>query len=184
MIRSHFRRTAKWMVCLAAVSMALAASGCSNRKYLDHVMPLVEKNDQVDARAAKLPKVNPFKHPDYLTKLDGYIATKQAIYAQLELIKPPFMMATTHNRLLVAMRNGIRYLQSEREKFVIAAEKIRTTPPAIDKWTQGSDEMEIIREYYSQTAAYQVNMKEQMMKQQYEKLYYEVKDELERASRF
>ncbi|NQU08522.1 MAG: hypothetical protein HQ583_08170 [Candidatus Abyssubacteria bacterium] len=183
MIRSHFRWTGKWMVCLAAVSMALAASGCSNRKYLDQVMPLVEKNDQVDTRVAKLPKVNPFKHPDYLTKIDGYIATKQAIYAQLELIEPPFMMATTHNRLLVAMRNGIRYLQSEREKFSIAAEKIKTVPPA-GRIVQGSEEMEVIREYYSQTSAYQASMREQMMKQQYEKLYYQVKDELERASRF
>lgn len=183
MIRSHFRRIAKWMVCLAVVSMAFAASGCSNRKYLDQVMPLVEKNDQVDARAAKLPKVNAFKDKIFLTKIDGYIATKQAIYAQLELMEPPFMMATTHNRLLVAMRNGIRYLQSEREKFIIAAEKIKTVPPA-GKMVQGSEEMQVIREYYSQTAAYQVNMREQMMKQQYEKLYYEVKDELERASKF
>lgn len=183
MIRSHFHRAGKWTICLAAVSMALAASGCSNTKYLDQVMPLVEKNDQVDARVAKLPKVNAFKDPEYSTKIDGYIATKQAIYAQLEFIEPPFMMATTHNRLLVAMRNGIRYLQSEREKFIIAAEKIKTTPPA-GRIVQGSNEMEIIREYYSQTSAYQVDMREQMMKQQYEKLYYQVKDELERAGRF
>jgi hypothetical protein len=44
--------------------------------------------------------------------------------------------------------------------------------------------MDIIREYHSQAAAYQADMKEQLMKQQYEKLYYEVKDELERAKKF
>ena len=48
----------------------------------------------------------------------------------------------------------------------------------------GREEFEIIREYQSQTAAYQTSMKEQMMKKQYDKLYWEVKDELKRGAKF
>jgi hypothetical protein len=129
----------------------------------------------VDVRVAELPKLNTFKDPDYLMKLDSYIAAKQAMLTRIEAVEPPFMLSATHAKLVQAMKNGIRYLQSEREKFVIAQENMPKTP------TTGPAEDEVIREYYSQTAAYQADMKEQLMKQQYERLYEEVKDELERA---
>ncbi len=90
-------------------------------------------------------------------------------------------MGTTHNKLEIALNNGIRYLRSEREKFVIAAEKMRKTVP---KAPRGREEFEIIKEYQSQTAAYQANMKEQMMKKQYDRLYGDAKDELKRAAKF
>jgi hypothetical protein len=142
-------------------------------------MPLVEQNDTIDVRAARLPRVNAFKHPDYLPKLDGYIASKQGLLNQMRAMEPPFLMATTHARLLQAMENGIRYLQSEREKFIVAAERIAQLPPS-----EGTMEEDLIREYQSQSAAYLVDMREQLMKQQYEKLYDEVKGELERAKKF
>jgi hypothetical protein len=160
--------------------MLLAACGGPRRKYLEQVMPLVEKNDVVDSKVARLPKVNAFKYPDYLEKLDSYIAQKQALRAHMEIVEPPFLMATTHNRLLVAMNNGIRYLQAEREKFIVVAAKMQKMP-AWQKGIHGSDEFDIIREYQSQTSAYQVDFREQMMKQQYEKLYGQVKTELARA---
>ena len=106
-------------------------------------------------------------------------ASKQALLSQMESVEPPFMMSTTHPKLLQARKNGIRYLQSEREKFIIAAEKMKQAlAPKV------RDECEIIREYQSQTAAYHANIKEQLMKQQYRKLYDEVKGELERAAKF
>jgi hypothetical protein len=108
---------------------------------------------------------------------------KQAILNQMQLVEPPFMMATTHNKLLIAMSNGIRYLQSEREKFIIAAEKMANAPQK-QGGVRGFDEDDIIRQYYSQTAAYQADVREQLMKQQYEKLYDEVKGELGRAEKF
>jgi hypothetical protein len=156
--------------------------GCGGKKkrYLEKVTMLVEQNDSVDARVAQLPKINAFQHPDYLPKLEGYISTKQKILRELEATEPPFLLATMHAKLIQAMKNGIRYLQSEREKFLIAAQQMAKNPPSSGEPL----EMDIIREYHSQAAAYQADMKEQLMKQQYEKLYYEVKDELERAKKF
>ena len=98
---------------------------------------------------------------------------------QIEALEPPFMLGTTHAKLVQAMKNGIRYLQSEREKFLIASEKMSQMPSK-----DGRIEFEIIQEYHAQTAAYQASMRGQMMKQQYERLYYEVQDELERARKF
>ena len=98
-------------------------------------------------------------------------------------MEPPFLMAGTHARLIQAMKNGIRFLQSEREKFTIAAAKMAKQYPMQNR-IRGTEEDEIIRQYQSQTAAYQADMKEQLMKKQYKRLYDEVKDELERASRF
>jgi hypothetical protein len=167
---------------LAVILIVVFAFGCGSKrkKYLEQVMPLVEQNDSIDARVAQFPKVNAFEDPQYLSKLEGYIASKQAILKELESIEPPFLLATMHAKLIQAMKNGIRYLQSEHEKFMIAAQKMAENPPTTDE----PQEMEIIREYQSQTAAYQADMKEQLMKQQYEKLYWEVKDELERAKKF
>jgi hypothetical protein len=161
---------------------AAVVVGCGNKRknYLDRVTLLVEQNDSVDARVERLPKVNTFKDPDYLSKLDGCIAAKQTIQRELEALKPPFLLATLHAKLIQAMKNGIRYLQSEREKFLIASEKMAKNPVSPDE----PPEMEIIREYQSQSAAYQADMREQLMKQQYEKLYYEAIDELERAKKF
>jgi hypothetical protein len=165
------------VLCGAAV---MAGCGGKRKNYLNQVTLLVEQNDSVDARVERLPKVNAFKDPDYLSKLDGCIATKQTILRELEALKPPFLLATLHAKLIQAMKNGIRYLQSEREKFLIASQKMAKNPPPPDE----SPEMEIIREYQSQSAAYQADMREQLMKQQYEKLYYEAIDELERAKKF
>ncbi len=174
------RTSPKWMVCVIALSLLFSGCG-AKKKYLDQVMALVERNDQVDAKVAQLPKMNAFKDPDYLRKLDGYITQKEMIRGQALALEPPFLMKATHNKLEIALNNGIRYLRSEREKFVIAAEKMRKTVP---KAPRGREEFEIIREYQSQTAAYQVSMKEQMMKKQYDRLYWDAKDELERAAKF
>lgn len=179
----HFpdvRRTVLGTLVVFLATILLVGCGGKKKRYLEQVTLLVERNDSIDARVAKLPKVNAFEDPDYLTKLDADIAQKQAILGELESMDPPFLLATTHAKLVQAMKNGIRYLQSEREKFVIAAQKMSKNPPRPDE----PPEMEIIREYQSQTAAYQANMKEQLMKQQYEKLYWEAKDELERAKKF
>jgi hypothetical protein len=175
-------RAGKWLFILGIMAVTLSACGRGRKKYLDTIMPLVERNDMIDSQVAKLPRINAYKDPDYLTKLDGYIATKKALLNQMEAEEPPFLMATTHSRLLIAMKNGIRYLESEREKFTIAAQKMEQTAP-LQGSIHGSMEEDIIKQYQSQTAAYQANMKEQLMKQQYEKLYGEVKDELERASK-
>lgn len=182
MIRFGFTRTARRVVPIIALALLLNACG-SREKYLDQVLPGVKKNDEVDSRVARLPKVNAYKDPKYLEKLDGYIAVKQAILKQMQLVEPPFLMATTHNKLLIAMRNGIRYLQSEREKFIIAAEKMAKASEG-QRGVRGFDEDDIIKQYYSQTAAYQADVREQLMKQQYEKLYDEVKGELRRAEKF
>lgn len=179
MRRQILARAGGWILVLTASALLATGCGSGRKKYLAQVMPLIEQNDAIDARVAQLPKVNAFKHPDYLPKLDGYIASKQDILNQLNAMEPPFLMATTHARLLQAMENGIRYLQSEREKFIVAAERMAQMPPS-----EGTMEDELIREYQSQTSAYLVDMREQLMKQQYEKLYGEVKDELERAKKF
>ena len=160
---------------------ALMITGCGKKKrYLERAQILIEQNDTVDARVAQLPKINAYEDPDYLRKLDGYIATKQQIQRELETLEPTFLLSTTHAKLVQAMKNGIRYLQSEREKYLIAAEKISKNPPSAGD----SLEMDIIRDYQSQSAAYQADFKEQLMKQQYEKLYWDAKDELERAAKF
>lgn len=167
----------RWIFFLMVLALMLSSCGSQRKKYLSQVTPIVEQNDMLDARVAELPKVNAFKDSDYLMKLDSYIAAKKAMLTRIEALEPPFMLSATHTKLIQAMNNGIRYLQSEREKFVIAQEQMSKTP------TSGRTEDEIIQEYYSQTAAYQADMKEQLMKQQYERLYEEVKDELERARR-
>ncbi len=167
---------------LLALALALPACGSGRKKYLAQITPLLEQNDSVDAQVAKLAKVNAFEDPDYLSKLDGYIASKQSLLNQMEAMEPPFLMATVHAKLVQAMKNGIRYLQSEREKFIIAEQKMSQMPAP--QPGPGSEEMEIIRQYDSQSAAYQATMREELMKQQYEKLYEEAKDELERAKRF
>ncbi len=180
MTRFRFARSGMWIVGLVALSLLPSACGSGRKKYLQQVMPYVEKNDEIDSRVAKLPKVNAYKDPDYLQKLDSYITAKQTLLNQLQFVEPPFIMATTHNKLQIAMRNGIRYLQSEREKFLIAAEKMAKAPqPGAS--ARGREEDDVIKQYYSQTAAYQADVKEQLMKQQYERLYEEVKDELRRA---
>jgi len=178
--RGNLIRSAVWIAFVAMLSVSLSACGSKRKKYLAQVMPLVEMNDRIDSKVSKLPTINAYKYPDYLEKLDSYIATKQSIRGQMELVEAPFMQATVHNKLLIAMNNGIRYLQSEREKFVIAAEKMRKTVPMAPK---GRLEYEIIREYHSQTAAYQANIKEQLMKKQYERLYWEAKDDLARIAK-
>jgi len=167
---------------LLALAMALPACGSGRKKYLAQITPLLEQNDSVDAQVAKLPKVNAFEDPDYLRKLDSYIASKQSLLNQMEGMEPPFLMATVHAKLVQAMKNGIRYLQSEREKFSIAEQKMSQMPTL--SHGPGSEEAEIIRQYESQSAAYQADMKEQLMKQQYDRLYEEAKDELERAKKF
>jgi hypothetical protein len=172
---------AKWVILLLMMLTFLPGCGRGRKKYIEQVMPIVEQNDAVDTRFSQLPRINAFQDPDYLQKLDGYISEKQVLLGQLEATQPPFLMATTHAKLVQTMKNGIRYFQSEREKFVIAAHKEAQMPPPVP---QGSEEMEIIREYQSQTAAYQADMREQLMKQQYEKLYDEVRGELERAKKF
>jgi hypothetical protein len=164
---------------LVLVAFALCACG-GKKRYLQQVMPLIEQNDAVDSHVAKLPRINAYKDPDYLTKLDSYIRAKESLRAEMELIEPPFLLSTTHTKLLQAMQNGIRYLYSEREKYVIAAAKIAKTAP---RRAGEREEFGIIRDYQSQTAAAQANMKEQLMKQQYFRLYDEVKDELARAQR-
>ena len=169
------------IVCVAALCVLFSACGGKRKAYFERVSALVEMNDQVDAKVAQLPTMNAFKDPDYLEKLDGHIASKEAIRGQMQLLEPPFTASSTHNKLLVAMNNGIRYLLSEREKFVLAAAKMERTIP---KAPRGREEFEIIREYQSQTAAYQANLKEQMMKKQYDRLYWDAKDELERAKKF
>lgn len=176
-------RAGKWLLVLAMALALVPACGGGKKKYLDTVLPLVEQNDRIDAKVAKLPKVNAYKDPDYLQKIDGYIGSKQAILGQLEIMEPPLLIAGTHARLLQAMKNGIRYLQSEREKYAIAAAKMAKQFP-MQSHIRGTEEDDIIRQYQSQTAAYQADMKEQLMKKQYERLYDQVKDELERASRF
>ncbi len=167
---------------LIAAFAAASAAGCSGakKKYLAQVTVLLEQNDAIDARVAQLPKVNAFKDPEYRNKLDGYIASKQNILRQLEAMEPPLLISTTHAKLVQAMKNGIRYLQSEREKFDIAAKKMAENPPREGE----PQEMEIIREYQSQSAAYQASMREQLMKQQYQNLYFEAKDEFEQAKKF
>lgn len=176
-IFSRLRLIAGMFLILIAALMLL---GCGAKKrYLEQVNMLVEQNDSIDTRVSKLPKVNAFKDPEYFPKLESCISSKQRILSELEAIKPPFLLATMHAKLIQAMKNGIRYLQSEREKFLIAAKQMEQNPPSPDE----QPEMEVIREYQSQAAAYQADMKEQLMKQQYEKLYYEVKDELERANK-
>lgn len=178
-----FTRPGTWVVSLVVLAMLSGACGSGRKKYLQQVLPCVEKNDQIDSRVAKLPKVNAYKDPNYIRKLDSYIAAKQTLLSQIQLVEPPFMMATMHNKLQIAMRNGIRYLQSEREKFIIAAEKMARAPKP-GRGAHEREEDDIIRQYYSQTSAYQADVREQMMKQQYERLYEEVKDELRRAQRF
>jgi hypothetical protein len=159
--------------------MLLPACGRGRKKYLQQVTSLIEQNDEIDAKFAGLPKVNPFADPNFLAKLDSYIASKNQLLNQVESMEAPFLLGTTHAKLVQAMKNGIRYFQSEREKFLIAAEKM-SQMPSLD----GRDEFKIIQEYQAQTAAYQASMREQMMKQAYERLYYDVKDELERAAKF
>ena len=182
MNRFAFARVATFVIALATLAMLLNSCG-GRKRYFDQMTSYVEKNDEIDSRVAKLPRVNAYKHPDYLQKLDSYIAAKQTILSQMQLVEPPFLLSSTHNKLLIAMRNGIRYLQSERQKFIIAAEKIKTVP----EWqgsAQGREEYDVIKEYYSQSSAYQADFREEMMKQQYEKLYEEAKDELARARKF
>lgn len=176
-------RVGRWLFVLAIAVMLAPACGGGRKKYLDTVLSLVEQNDRIDAKIAKLPKTNAYKDPDYLEKIDSSIGSKQALLGQLEIMEPPFLMAGTHARLIQAMKNGIRFLQSEREKFTIAAEKMAKQYP-MQNQIRGTEEDDIIRQYQSQTAAYQADMKEQLMKKQYERLYGEVKDELERASKF
>ncbi|MBI5116911.1 hypothetical protein HZA56_10600 [Candidatus Poribacteria bacterium] len=171
---------AKWVILLLMALTLLPGCGHGRKKYLEQVVPIVEQNDAVDARFSQLPRINAFQDPNYLPTLDSCIGEKQGLLGRLEIMQPPFLMATTHAKLIQAMKNGIRYLQSEREKFVIAARKMAQMPPPVP---QGSEEMEIVREYQSQTSAYQADMREQLMKQQYEKLYDEVRDELERAKK-
>ncbi len=180
MFRSGLARTGKWIVFLGALSILLSSCGGKRKKYFEQVMPLVEMNDAIDARVARLPKMNVYKDPNYLQKLEGYIAQKEAIRGQMETMEPPFLVASTHSKLLVAMNNGIRYLRSERKKFLVAGQNMQKTVP---RAMGDREEFEIIREYQSQAAGYQVSMKEQMMKKQYERLYYEAKDELERAGK-
>lgn len=180
MVRLGSYRLRRWIVVLAALAMLSPACGSKRKRYLGQIMPLIEMNDAVDAKVAKLPKINAYKDPNYLQKLDSYIAQKQVLLSEMEAVEPPFLMSSTHPKLLQAMQNGIRYLQSEREKFMIAARKMQQTPPSQHRY----DELGIIKEYQSQTSAYQANMREQLMKQQYERLYYDVKDALERAQKF
>jgi hypothetical protein len=174
-------RVGKWIVCIVALSVLAPACGGKRKRYFEQVAILVEMNDKIDAKAAKLPKINAFKDPDYLEKLDGYIVQKENIRGKMEVLEPPFMLASTHKKLLIAMNNSIRYLYSEREKFIIAEEKMKKTVP---KAPGGRDEFEIIKEYQSQTAAFQADAKEQLMKKQYDRLYWDAKDELERAKKF
>jgi hypothetical protein len=181
MSRANVLRIGKWVACAVAVSVLISACGGKRKRFFEQVTILVETNDKIDAKVAKLPKINAFKDPDYLQKLDSYIVQKETIRGTMEALEPPFMLASTHNKLLIAMNNGIRYLYSEREKFIIAEEKMKRTVP---KAPRGREEFEIIKEYQSQTAAYQARPKEQLMKKQYERLYWEAKDELERAKKF
>ncbi|UCD59028.1 MAG: hypothetical protein JSV16_08005, partial [Candidatus Hydrogenedentota bacterium] len=95
-----------WIVVLAALAILLPACGRGRKKYLEQVTPLVEQNDMIDARFAELPKVNAYKNPDYLPRLDGYIASKQALLNQMEAVQPPFLMTTTHAKLVQSMKNG------------------------------------------------------------------------------
>ena len=157
----RFRVTRNTKLGLVVLCAALLLPGCGGKKkrYFEQVSVLIEQNDAIDARAAQLPKINAFKDPDYQPKLEGYIASKQNILRQLETLEPPFMISTTHAKLIQAMKNGIRYLQSEREKFLIAAQRMAESP----KKPGEPQEMEIIREYQSQAAAYQADMKEQLM---------------------
>jgi hypothetical protein len=183
MTRIGFARAGRFFVALIALALLLSACGGKRKRYIDQITIFMTKNEEIDSRVAKLPRVNAYKYPDYLPKLDSYIAGKQTLLSQIELIEPPFLLSTTHNKLIIAMKNGIRYLQSEREKFIIAAEKIKSVP----EWqgsAHGREEYDIIKQYYSQTSAYQADIKEQMMKQQYERLYDEVREELGRAAKF
>ena len=164
-----------------ALCVLFSACGGKRKRYFENMARLVEMNDLVDSRVAKLPRTNAFKYPDYLPKLDGCISQKETIRGEMQIMEPPFLVSPTHEKMLVAMNNGIRYLKSEREKFMIAAEQMEKTAPRTHR---GRDEFEIIREYQSQAASYQANMKEQLMKQQYERLYWDAKDELERAEKF
>jgi hypothetical protein len=171
----------RWIAFVVAVSILVSACGGKRKRYFEQVTILIETNDKIDAKVAKLPKINAFRDPDYLEKLDSYIVQKENIRGTLQTLEPPFMLASTHNKLLIAMNNGIRYLYSEREKFIIADEKMKRTVP---KAPRGREEYEIIKEYQSQTAAYQADAREQLMKKQYDRLYWEAKDELERAKKF
>jgi hypothetical protein len=181
MSRRNLFRVGKWIACVAALSVLISACGGKRKRYFEQITILIEMNDKVDAKVAKLPKTNAFKDPDYLEKLDSYIVQKENIRGKIEVLEPPFMLASTHEKLRVAMNNGIRYLYSEREKFIIAEEKMKRTVP---KAPRGREEFEIIKEYQSQTASYQADLKEQMMKRQYDRLYWDAKDELERAKKF
>ena len=168
----------RWILLLIVASMLLPACGRARKKYLAQIMPLIEQNDAIDAEFARLPKFNRLADPHFLSKIDSYIASKNMLLNQIEAVEPPMLLGTTHPKLIQAMKNGIRYLQSEREKYMIALDKMSQMPEQ-----DGRIEFEIIQEYQAQTAAYQASMKGQMMKQQYERLYYEVKDELERAQK-
>jgi hypothetical protein len=181
MSRALLFRVETWIIYIAAVSMLIPACGGKRKKYFEEVTILIEMNDKVDANVAKLPRINAFKDPDYLEKLDRYIVQKENIRGKMEVLEPPFMLESTHKKLLVAMNNGIRYLYSEREKFLIAEEKMKKTVP---KAPREREEFEIIREYQSQTAAFEANAREQLMKRQYDRLYWDAKDELERAKKF
>jgi hypothetical protein len=182
MTRFHLPRAGRWALMLIVLALLMGGCAGKRRRYVEQIMVYVEKNDEIDSRVAQLPKVNAYKDPDYLQKLDSYIKGKQVLMTQMESVEPPFLMSTTHNKLLIAMRNGIRYLQSERQKFLTAAKKMATMPKKRGS-SQGREEFEIINEYYSQTSAYQADFREEMMKQQYERLYEQAKEELRRAQR-
>ncbi len=47
--------TAAWIACVVAVALLLCACGGGTKGYLKQVMPLVERNDAIDSRVAKLP---------------------------------------------------------------------------------------------------------------------------------
>jgi len=179
MLRTSSHSAKRWILTLIITAMLLPACGGGRKKYLERVLPLIEQNDAIDAKFRELPKFNPLADPDFLSKLDSYIVSKRMLLNQIEATEAPMFLGTTHAKLVQAMKNGVRYLESEREKHMIALEKMSEMPDQ-----DGRIEFEIIQEYQSQTAAYQASMKEQMMKQQYEKLYYDVKDELERAQKF
>lgn len=157
----------------------LLAAGCGRAAaFDDFARDICRRNDAVDAEARKLPRQDILADAAYLEKVDALVRDKMRLKAEVDAAQPPFSRSELRSKLSIALNNSIRYLRALRAQYEIARQEMDVVQDQGPENPHALGAEEAIQQVIGQRSILRVDPREVLMKQQYDKLYGEVRAEL------
>ena len=166
---------------VALLLLAIVVAGCGRiAAYDEWARNVCERNDAIDQRAKRiLPRKDILADVQFVEKVDELVAAKTQLKDEVDAHQPPFSRAALRSKMSVALNNSIRYLRSLKAQYQVGQKEmaaVKDHDAARGRLDATVDDT--IQELIGQRAAYRTDPREIMMKQQYDKLYAEVRAEL------